>query len=86
MSYSSHPIGKLRNAGVRLGINSDDPGLFASDLSDEYGKVLEHCGFSLFDIKETLAQSIEAAFLSAERKQVLQQQIDHDWRQICLSV
>jgi adenosine deaminase len=86
MSYSGHPIQRLRNARVRLGINSDDPGLFASDLSDEYGKVIEHCGFSLFDIKETLEQSVVAAFLPPERKQVLQQHIDHDWRSLCSSV
>ena len=86
MSYSSHPIQMLRNAHVHVGINSDDPGLFASDVSDEYSKVIEHCGFSFIDIKRTLEHSIAAAFLPQERKQGLQQRIDHDWRSLCSSV
>jgi adenosine deaminase len=86
MTYSGHPVQVFRQRHLSFGLNSDDPGLFASDLSDEYSKVMEHCGFSLFDIKETLEQSVVAAFLPPERKQVLLQQIDHDWRSLCSSV
>src|SRR5579859_1432819 len=33
-SYSGHPLRLLWQAGVNLGLNSDDPGIFASDLSE----------------------------------------------------
>jgi adenosine deaminase len=82
ISYSSHPIQTLWNARIRLGINSDDPALFGLGITDEYLKVLEHCHFSLFDLKETVAQTIVATFLPPERKQALQQCIDDHWRNL----
>ena len=81
MTYSEHPIREFWKRGIHLGLNTDDPGLFASDLSEEYCKVMKHCGFSLADIKQTINQSIQAAFLPAKRKEILQQRIDQDWRQ-----
>lgn len=80
MTYSGHPLQLLWQQGIPLGINSDDPGLFASDLSDEYRKVREHCGFSLQEIKQIIDESIRAAFLPSTRKDVLQQYIDLEWR------
>jgi adenosine deaminase len=82
MTYSEHPVRALWQAAVPLGLNSDDPGIFGSDLSDEYSKVMQYCGWSLADILRTLSNSIDAAFLPAERKHTLQQQIDQDWRSI----
>lgn len=86
MTYSGHPLQTLWKRGIHLGLNADDPGLFASDLSDEYRKAMEHCRFSLHDLWQSLQYSIQAAFLPPERKYVLQQHIDHHWRGICLSV
>jgi adenosine deaminase len=86
MTYSGHPVQVFRQRHLSFSLNSDDPGLFASDLSDEYSKVIQHCGFSLVDIQQTLQQSVQASFLSPQRKELLQQQIDNDWRPICLSV
>ena len=83
VAYSAHPIQALWQAAIPLGINTDDPGLFASDLSDEYRKVMEHCGFSLAQIQQTLQHSIRASFLPPERQHALQQEIDQKWGAQC---
>jgi DNA-3-methyladenine glycosylase len=83
MMYSGHPLQDLWRANVNLGLNSDDPGLFSSDLSDEYSKVIQHCGFPLTNIHQTLHNSLAAAFLPVSRKEALVQRLDHDWRKIC---
>jgi adenosine deaminase len=85
MTCSGHPLRDLWRTGVNIGLNSDDPGLFASDLSDEYRKVIQHCGFSLTDIHQTLHNSLAAAFLLASRKESVAQRLDDDWRKICHS-
>lgn len=36
-SVEEHPIRRLREAGVRLSVNTDDPGYFSTTLSDELG-------------------------------------------------
>lgn len=79
-SYSSHPLRDLWRAGVNLGLNSDDPGLFATDLSREYGKATHHCGLSLADLRQTLVNSLNAAFLPQERKEALAEVITREWR------
>ena len=83
LTYSAHPLHDLWRMGVNLGLNSDDPGLFASDLSDEYRKAMQHCGFSLADLHQTLGNSLEAAFLPDARKEAFAQRLDHDWRSQC---
>jgi adenosine deaminase len=35
-NYEDHPIRQLINAGLLVTINSDDPGVFATTLSDDY--------------------------------------------------
>lgn len=85
LSYSSHPLRAFWHRGVNVGLNSDDSGLFASDLSAEYGKVMQHCGLSLADIFQTLQNSLAAAFLPADRKAALAQQLEQAWRKRCHS-
>lgn len=34
--YEDHPLRKLMNAGLKVTINSDDPGIFATTLTDDY--------------------------------------------------
>ena len=83
LSYSAHPLPDLWRRGVNIGLNADDPGLFASDLSDEYGKVMQHCGFSFADLYQTVCQSLDVAFLPAEHKEALAQRLEQDWRNLC---
>lgn len=46
-TYASHPLKKLFDAGVPVTINSDDPGMFASVLTDDYLIAQENQGFGL---------------------------------------
>lgn len=80
MSYSSHPLRTFWNHQVNLGISSDDPAIFGSELTDEYLKVMEHCRFSISDLRQTLLNSIASSFASPARKLALEQHICTAWR------
>ncbi len=49
-------------------LNSDDPPFFGANLLDEYMLVHKEFEFSLDQMSELAANSIEASFLPPERK------------------
>ncbi len=57
-------------------INSDDPPMFGSNLLEEYVLVQERFEFSLEQMRELAANSVEASFLPPERKLELLQRVE----------
>jgi len=51
-AWERHPIGELHRAGVAVTVNSDDPGLFATTLTDEWDCLMTRLGLTA---EETLA-------------------------------
>ena len=66
--YDIHPVKDYFESGLMVTINSDDPPMFGSHLLDEYILVHEKFGFTLEQMRELAANSVEASFLGPERK------------------
>jgi len=75
-SLDGHPLRHYFDCGLMVTLNSDDPPMFGSDLLDEYVLAAEHFGFTLEQMRELAANSIEASFLPAERKLALLRQVE----------
>jgi adenosine deaminase len=58
-----HPLCQMANQGLRITINTDDPAVSDTDLTEEYGKAIDHLGFSLAEIKHSILIAAESAFL-----------------------
>jgi aminodeoxyfutalosine deaminase len=63
-----HPVRKYFEEGLMVTLNSDDPPFFGATLLDEYITVQREFEFSLDQMRELAANSIEASFLGPERK------------------
>ena len=74
-SYAEHPAKRLFDMGMRVTINTDNMILSGIDLDIEYDHCLNEMGFSRADLVTMLTYSAQAAFLPAEEKQALLQQI-----------
>lgn len=61
-SFKRHPIDALRRAGVRISINTDDPGLMQTSLPREYALVAQTFGWGEEEIRQVARTSIEASF------------------------
>jgi aminodeoxyfutalosine deaminase len=70
-SWDDHPIARLHAAGVRVTVNSDDPALFDTSLSEEWRLLESRLGLSRRDVVQIGLQTIEAAFLEPEARQRL---------------
>lgn len=63
-----HPLREYFEGGLMITINSDDPPMFGSNLLEEYILVQDQFEFSLEQMRELAANSVEASFLPPIRK------------------
>ena len=70
-SLHEHPARLYFEEGLMVTLNSDDPPFFGATLLEEYCMVQREFEFSLEQMRELAANSIEASFLPPERKLAL---------------
>ena len=75
-SIEGHPVDRLRQAGVRLSLNTDDPGLLGTDLPTEYALVADAFGWQDDAVRETARTSIKASFANDDIKSNLLKQLE----------
>jgi adenosine deaminase len=67
-SIEAHPIERLRQAGVRVSVNTDDPALLGASLVGEYALCRQAFGWTDDVTKAVARTSIEASFATAAVK------------------
>lgn len=68
-SIAAHPFATLWKAGLFLTVNSDDPPMFDTTLTNEYRALAAVHGFTADEIKELALNALRAAFLPAADKE-----------------
>lgn len=74
--FDDHPLRQYFDSGLMVTLNSDDPPMFGSNLLEEYILAQERYGFTLEQMRELAANSVEASFLPPERKLALLRQVE----------
>ncbi len=75
-SFDEHPFVLLRDAGVRVTVNTDDPGMFDTDLNREYLVAHEHFGLDRPALVELARESVRASFASPDTRDRVLSEID----------
>jgi aminodeoxyfutalosine deaminase len=78
-SYADHPFRALHDAGVPVTVNSDDPPMFNTTLTNEYLVLAEHFDFTLDELEHLSLRAIEAAFLPANERATLSQTFQEEF-------
>lgn len=68
LSPAEHPVRSYFDRGLMVTLNTDDPAMFRTTLSQEYRFAQEHYGFTDEHLRELARNSFEASFLPAEKK------------------
>jgi adenosine deaminase len=71
-NFGLHPLRDLYVLGVNVTINTDDPSVSDTSLTDEYMVAMMGLGVSLRDLRMCTRNSIRAAFLPLETRQQLE--------------
>jgi adenosine deaminase len=61
-SYADHPIARLREAGVKVTVSTDDPPFFHTDMTREYEELARAFGWDEADFAALNRVALEAAF------------------------
>ncbi|HRI17682.1 MAG TPA: adenosine deaminase [Burkholderiaceae bacterium] len=72
-SMADHPIERLRRAGVKVSVNTDDPALLGATLEGEYALCQSAFGWSDDVLRAVAATSIEASFAAPAVKRHLRE-------------
>jgi adenosine deaminase/aminodeoxyfutalosine deaminase len=75
-ALDDHPLRAYFDLGLMVTLNSDDPPMFGASLLDEYTLAHSHFGFTLDQLRELAANSVEASFLPPTRKLALLARIE----------
>jgi adenosine deaminase len=74
-TYAVHPIDRLYNAGVSVGINTDGRTISNISLTDEYQRLQQTFGWGIEHFLRCNRNALEASFLPKEKKQQLEKKL-----------
>ncbi len=66
--FEDHPLRKLYNLGVPVTLNSDDPGIFASTLTDDYVLAHQFHGFGIEEFTFSNRTAFQHSFIPETKK------------------
>ena len=75
-SYEDHPLGALREAGVRVTLGSDDPPYFGCSIGSEYAVAHQRIGFEEEQLIEVTRTAVGASFAEDAVKEALSARLD----------
>jgi aminodeoxyfutalosine deaminase len=70
-SIAEHPLRRMIGAGLFVTLNSDDPPMFGTSLTNEYLVAGRDLGFSPAELAELAGNGVRASFLGEAAKQAL---------------
>jgi adenosine deaminase len=74
-TFADHPIDLLYKAGISLGVNTDTRTITPITLSEEYDQLHHFFGWDKQQFLQCNLYALQAAFLSDDKKKVLEQRI-----------
>ena len=75
-SWDAHPIDKLRKAGCKVTISTDDPPFFHTTMANEYERLSDAFGWDDQDFMDIARTSAEAAFCDAATKEKILKRLE----------
>ena len=75
-SLAAHPFPRLRDAGLPVTLNTDNPAMIGTSLTEEYARVRDTFRYDEGAIAELARAGIDASFASTAAKARLHAEID----------
>lgn len=73
-SLKDHPLPELIDAGLVITVNSDDPPMFNTTLTDEYYRIAEVFGMDKMQIKKLVMNAVRNTLLPSAAKQIMEKE------------
>jgi adenosine deaminase len=81
-SVEAHPIKRYFQQGLMVTVNSDDPTMFNTSISQEYLELVQKLGFTVNDLKRLSMNGVDASFMSVADKKLMKSQFEKEWEHL----
>jgi len=85
-SLAEHCLPRLLDEGLYVTINSDDPPMFNTTLTDEYLAIAHTFGYDADDMEQLVMNALRAALLPDEVKAKMEGEFEAEFRRLCAEV
>ena len=75
-NLAQHPIAKLRDAGVKVTVSTDDPPFFHTTMTKEFERLEQVFGWGVDDFNLLNETALEAAFCDAGTKDLIAKRLE----------
>ncbi len=79
---SKHPVREFFNLGLIVTVNSDDPSLFNTDLTNEYLQLYEHLGFTVEELYMLSVNAVNSAFTPEDIRDMLLKALQSEYEHL----
>jgi|TARA_B100000315_G_C14585697_1_gene592876 adenosine deaminase len=66
--FANHPLRRMREFGLRISLDCDDPPMFRTDPTRDYVIAAEHLGFTVDDFRDCMLSGIDGSWLDEPTK------------------
>lgn len=66
--FAKHPLRRMREFGLKISLDCDDPPMFKTDPTKDYVVAAEHLGFTVEDFRECMLNGIDGSWLDESTK------------------
>jgi adenosine deaminase len=81
-TFEEHPVRNYFKDGLMITINSDDPAMFDTSITNEYLVLIQKFGFNLEEIKKVNFNSIQASFMTDQEKNTMKETFNKEWERL----
>ncbi|MCB0336672.1 MAG: adenosine deaminase [Bdellovibrionales bacterium] len=78
-----YPLKAFLEQGLKVTVNTDDPGISRVTLSREWFKVIRACSLELTDVAQLLQNSVDAAFVSQREQEKMKLLVQEEFASAC---
>lgn len=84
-SFAEHPLPRLLEQGLYVTLNSDDPPMFGTTLTDEYLKASTAFGLGAAEVEDLVLKAAQATLLGEEEKKDLVSRVERGFAELSKS-
>lgn len=75
-NWPAHPIARLRDAGVKVTVSTDDPPFFHTTMAREFQMLADECGWEDEELHALNIAALDAAFCDGETKERIRRTLE----------
>ncbi|WP_158289959.1 hypothetical protein [Ramlibacter sp. WS9] len=81
-SYEAHPAKRLFDAGCVVTLNTDDPALFRTTLTDECLHAILGVGFTPSDIRQVILNAVRSSYTGDAEKAAMLRTFEDEFERV----